>query len=335
MAERRMFSKTIIDSDAFLDMPLSAQALYFHLSMRADDDGFLNNAQKIIRMTNASRNDYDLLIVKRFIIQFNDGICVIRHWRIHNYIRVDRYKPTMYQSEMKNLVVNENKSYSIKEELLQSRDSHGVPDDNQMDTQGSKDKDRLGKESRGEVRKRCGKNKDAEDRNEEDKCGDYSYKREMCIEIGSQEEFKTEDENIKYKSSGLKKGEAAHKADINQLEQITKMWNSLEVSKIISIKNNRLKAVNARIREFGIERLLETIESINRSSFLKGNNDRKWTITFDWFIKSANFIKVLEGNYLDKCEEGNNSDGKFNNFNARKCDYDLLEKKLLGWEKEE
>ena len=58
-------------------------------------------------------------------------------------------------------------------------------------------------------------------------------------------------------------------------------------------------------------------------------------IKFDWFIKSANFIKVLEGNYLDKCEEGNNSDGKFNNFNARKCDYDLLEKKLLGWEKEE
>lgn len=77
MAERRMFSKTIIDSDMFLDMPLSAQALYFHLSMRADDDGFLNNAQKIIRMTNASKNDFDLLLIKSFIIKFEDGVCVI------------------------------------------------------------------------------------------------------------------------------------------------------------------------------------------------------------------------------------------------------------------
>ena len=83
MAERRMFAKTIIDSDAFLDMPLSAQALYFHLSMRADDDGFLNNAKKIMRVINANQNDYDLLVAKAFIIQFEDGICVIKHWRIY------------------------------------------------------------------------------------------------------------------------------------------------------------------------------------------------------------------------------------------------------------
>ena len=87
MAERRMFAKNVIDSDLFLDMPLSTQALYFHLSMRADDDGFLNNAKKIMRTINANQNDYDLLIAKAFIIQFDDGICVIKHWRINNYLR--------------------------------------------------------------------------------------------------------------------------------------------------------------------------------------------------------------------------------------------------------
>ena len=94
MAERRMFAKTIIDSDAFLDMPLSTQALYFHLSMRADDDGFINNPRKIQRMIGASGDDLKLLLAKSFLIPFDSGIVVIKHWRIHNYIQKDRYKGT-------------------------------------------------------------------------------------------------------------------------------------------------------------------------------------------------------------------------------------------------
>lgn len=112
MAERRMFAKTIIDSDAFLDMPLSAQALYFHLSMRADDDGFINNPKKIQRMIGASDDDCKLLILKRFIITFESGVIVIKHWRIHNYIQKDRYKPTIYQEEKSQLAVKENKAYT-------------------------------------------------------------------------------------------------------------------------------------------------------------------------------------------------------------------------------
>ena len=90
MAERRMFSKLIIDSDMFLDMPLSTQALYFHLSMRADDDGFVNNPKKIQRMIGCNDDDLKVLITKKFIIPFESGICVIKHWKIHNYIRNDR-----------------------------------------------------------------------------------------------------------------------------------------------------------------------------------------------------------------------------------------------------
>lgn len=107
-----MFAKTIIDSDAFLDMPLSAQCLYFHLSMRADDDGFINNSKKIQRMIGASDDDLKLLIAKRFIIPFESGIVVIKHWKIHNYIQKDRYKPTIYQEEKATLDVKENKAYT-------------------------------------------------------------------------------------------------------------------------------------------------------------------------------------------------------------------------------
>ena len=115
MADKRMFAKTIIDSDAFLDMPLSTQALYFHLSMRADDDGFLNNARKVQRMVGASDDDLRLLMAKKFLIPFESGVVVIKHWRIHNYIQKDRYKPTVYAEEKAQLRMKENKAYSLTE----------------------------------------------------------------------------------------------------------------------------------------------------------------------------------------------------------------------------
>ena len=113
MAERRMFAKTIIDSDAFIDMPLSTQALYFHLSMRADDDGFINNPKKIQRMIGCADDDLKVLITKRFIIPFDSGIVVIKHWKIHNYIRGDRKKDTVYPEEMAQLVEKKNGAYSL------------------------------------------------------------------------------------------------------------------------------------------------------------------------------------------------------------------------------
>ena len=112
MAERRMFSKTVIDSDAFIEMPLSSQALYFHLSMRADADGFVNNPNRIRNDVGASADDLQLLIAKRFVIAFESGVIVIKHWRIHNYIQSDRYKPTVYLKERSTLMVCENKAYT-------------------------------------------------------------------------------------------------------------------------------------------------------------------------------------------------------------------------------
>ena len=114
MSERRMFAKTIIDSDAFLDMPLSTQALYFHLSMRADDDGFVNNPKRIQRTVGASDDDCKLLIMKRFILIFPSGVIAIKHWRIHNYIQKDRYKETVYTKEKSKLYINQNNAYTDK-----------------------------------------------------------------------------------------------------------------------------------------------------------------------------------------------------------------------------
>ena len=112
MAERRMFAKSIIDSDAFLDMPLSTQALYFHLSMRADDEGFVGNPKKIQRMIGASDDDCRILAAKRFILTFQSGIIVIKHWRIHNYIRDDRLHKSTYVEEKATLSLDEKGSYT-------------------------------------------------------------------------------------------------------------------------------------------------------------------------------------------------------------------------------
>lgn len=150
MAERRMFAKTIIDSDAFLDMPLSTQSLYFHLSMRADDEGFINNPRKIQRMIGCGDDDLKLLMAKKFILVFDSGVIVIKHWKIHNYIRNDRFKPTLYQEEKKQLVEKENKSYTYDTNVLANNEKLGIPDDNQptyqMDTQVRLGKVRLGKD---------------------------------------------------------------------------------------------------------------------------------------------------------------------------------------------
>lgn len=113
MAEKRMFSKKIIDTDWFMDMPASSQNLYFHLSMRADDDGFVASPKRIIKLIGATEDDYKILIGKKFIIPFESGVCVITDWRINNYLRNDRYAETVYKEEKEQLTLNENGKYIL------------------------------------------------------------------------------------------------------------------------------------------------------------------------------------------------------------------------------
>ena len=150
MAERRMFAKTVIDSDSFLDMPLSTQALYFHLSMRADDDGFVNNPKKVQRMIGASGDDLKILAAKQFIIPFESGIVVIKHWKIHNYIQGDRYKATVYTEEKSRLTQKQNHEYELEMPCNQDvsiLDTECIQDVSILDTQVRLGKDSIGKDS--------------------------------------------------------------------------------------------------------------------------------------------------------------------------------------------
>ena len=191
MAERRMFTIKIVESDPFTEMPLSAQALYFHLNMAADDDGFINNPQKIRRSIDASEDDFELLVTKRFLLTFENGLVVIKHWRMHNLLRKDRYKPTQYQDELSSLRVRDDGAYTENHPNMPDEDenegfgnhsatirqpsdnqvatirqpfgnhsaTNGIPTDNQWLPQGSIGKDSIDKDSLGECEGRIGQGK--------------------------------------------------------------------------------------------------------------------------------------------------------------------------------
>lgn len=113
MAQKRMFSNLVIGSDDFLEMPDSSQNLYFHLSMQADDDGFVDNWKSIMRMTGKKEDDLKILIAKSFIIPFETGVLVIKHWRLNNYIQKDRYKETIHKKEKSLLSMEDNNVYTV------------------------------------------------------------------------------------------------------------------------------------------------------------------------------------------------------------------------------
>ena len=142
MAERRMMAKSIIKSDQFLEMPMSSQLLYFHLLLDADDDGFINAPKSIMRVIGAKDDDMRVLQAKGYTIPFDSGVIVIKHWRIHNSLRKDRYNPNpQLENERKQLIINDKKEYELA--------TTWQPTGNQLATNGyhSIGKDSIGKDS--------------------------------------------------------------------------------------------------------------------------------------------------------------------------------------------
>lgn len=121
MAERRMFTKKVSDSDSFIEMPSAAQALYFHLNQGADDDGFNNQVQIAMIKAHASLDDLKVLMMKNFIIRFDSGVIVIKHWRMHNTLRKDRYTPTNFQEELSLLGIKDNGAYTLGCQMVAKR----------------------------------------------------------------------------------------------------------------------------------------------------------------------------------------------------------------------
>ena len=154
-----MFAKSIVLTDAFLDMPMSARCLYFTLGMLADDDGFVGSPKSIMRQCGASQDDLAVLLSKRFVLGFDSGVIVIKHWRINNYLQNDRHKPTTYQEELASLMIDQKGSYTERDkklpeqciQMLSTPYTECIQDVYQMDTDGiqsvSTDKNSIDKNS--------------------------------------------------------------------------------------------------------------------------------------------------------------------------------------------
>lgn len=267
LAQKRMFTMKIVDSDAFLDMPATTQCLYFHLNMRADDDGFIGNPKRIMKITGASEDDLRLLIAKRFVLTFEDGVIVIKHWRMHNTLSRDRYVETSYTDEKKMLLLKDNGSYSL---------TGGNPID---DT-------RLIERSGRQTQQR--RNKDA-----------TKTHSDKGLNINKDID-KEKDNKLIVSLDTICQTDA---------RRVIEEWNKLQevgINPIRDIKpsSKRYQLLKGRIREYGIDEVLNAINNVRNSDFLRGENNRGWMITFDWFVKPNNFLKTLEGNYNKEGQHG-------------------------------
>lgn len=272
MANKRMFTMKIVDTDAFLDMPLSTQCLYFHLNMRADDDGFIGNPKRIEKIIGANDDDLKLLIAKRFVILFDDGVIVIKHWRMHNTLSRDRYIETSYTDEKKKLLLKDNGSYSLTNG--NSIDDTKLIERSNRQTQKRRKTD----EQKTHLGKDIGLDKDLE--------------LDLDTELDKDKEKDINDLIVSK--------DTIRQTDV---QRTIDEWNTLEEFGITPVKRmtpKREQAVKARIRQNCVEDILEAIENIRRSTFLQGQNKNGWMVTFDWFLKPGNFAKVFEGQYADK-----------------------------------
>lgn len=224
-----MFSLDVVDTDRFLEMPVTTQALYFHLGMRADDDGFVSSPKKITTLVGCNEDDLKLLIAKQFVIPFESGVVVISEWNINNWVRPDRKHETRFIEEKKMLSIHDD-IYVLVEGTQ--------PNDNQMTTERHTEV-RLGKDSIGKDR-------------------------------------------IDY-------------------QLIADMYNDTCVSypKLTKLSDKRKKAIKARLKVYTVEDFKRLFEMAEASSFLKGQNKRNWSATFDWLIADGNMAKILDGNYAD------------------------------------
>lgn len=283
MAERRMFAKSVISSDSFLDMPASAQLLYFHLSLMADDDGFINNPRRIQRMVGCSSDDLDMLIRDKFLIAFESGMVAVRHWRVNNYIRRDRYNPANYP-EKSEIILDENMVYHTSAD----RPTNGTPLVDYWETQDRSGKDRLGQD-------RLGQDSSGQDRAGEDSSAEVTETADVPS-VPPAEELSVEDV-------------------VGMYHEICKSY-----PRVTAMSKSRSRAVKARMRTYTPEQFRTAFGKAENSEFLRGDNQRKWSADFDWMMKESNFVKILDGNYDQSVNRSRAAPASQNNdgFDAEK-----------------
>lgn len=302
MAVKRMFSKKIIDSDAFLEMPLTTQALYFHLNMRADDDGFIGNPKTIQRLIRAGEDDLKLLIVKGFLIPREHGVVVVKHWMIHNTIRKDRYSPTLFQDEGRELCIKENGSYTLDENKAVAR----------LETRWQKT---------GNPDVALGLGSDLDLDIEKILLPNKENKQQQLIVESTAREIQE-----KPQSKGIPSG-----IYIEVQNLYNNICNSLRPVERLTTKRKRCIKVLLD-KGYKLDDLKKLFERTMKSEYFSSLKDGQWKPSFDWLIQEENMNAVLEGKY-DKVfsfQGKQEKKNKFNNFKGR----DYTSEDMLKLEKE-
>lgn len=246
MANKRMFSNAVIDNDKFLDMPLSTQALYFHLGMKADDDGFIASPKKIIRAVNCTEDDLKLLIAKGFVIGFSSGVIVITHFNINNTLKNDRYTPTIHKDELSCLRSDESKIYKL---------SNHLPLETEWFQNGS----------------------NVEPQYSIDKHSKVKYIEDTpSTSVDSRDSFD-------------------YQSVFDSFNRICK-----SLPKVQKINDRRRKAIKNAGKLLDGVSFEELFTRVEQSDFLTGRSGNWTGCGFDWILKPANLLKVLEGNYNNK-----------------------------------
>lgn len=240
---KRMFSLDIVDTDKFLEMPVSSQNLYFHLGMRADDEGFVSSPKKIATFVGCNIDDLRLLISKEYLIPFESGVVVITHWNCNNWVRADRKQPTQYPKEL-GLLTLENNVYTVTDTCQ--------PNVNQM-TDSCHTEIRL-------------------DKNSIDKNSIDIYTSETDEATASKIDF-----------DGIKNYFNTYCTGFPSIREMT---------------NTRKTAIKNFLKKHSEADLYQLFTMAQESDFLTGSTG--WKAGFDWILKPANSVKILEGNYENK-----------------------------------
>ena len=254
-----MFSKAVFDSDKFMSLPFSAQAFYTHLAMRADDDGFVGNAKSILRMVGAKEEDFNLLVEQGYLRVFDSSVVAIVHWKVHNYIQKDRYKPSIYREE-RALMYPEFADKIKKEDAVYD-----------LDTQDRLGKDSIGKDSIG---------KDRTDKDNKEKVNTHKSSADKPKESTAEERT----------FLGVTE---------NECEKIIDLYNSLctSLTKVQGATADRKHNVALLLKKYTPHQIEEVFRKAQGCDFLCGKGERGWKASFDWLIREDNFLRVYEGAY--------------------------------------
>lgn len=285
-----MFSKTLVDSDDFLNLPTTAQLLYFHLNIRADDDGFINNVKSITRYIGCNTNDFDALVNNGYIILFDSGICCIKHWKVHNYIRADRYHPSACSE--RDLIVVDDES-GVYELVNQSGDNMDTED---TDRNRAKDKVSLskfkvsGSGSKGKAKRQI--------RTKAEMLRNDGITSES-IESTTTNEKSAIVENYVENSENTVLSVEKYVENPMTVESFVENYNKYckDFPKVKKLLPTDIERIEWILEVFTVSEITETFRKMATNDFLKGDNNFGWKASFSWIIDKTHFTDIANGKY--------------------------------------